>query len=65
MSKKELAEKLGVATDSNSLKQALWGLTDGKKYVELTLKDKPTSRLQKYRLTREGVEYIQGLSPKP
>ena len=58
MSKSELALALNVSPDSNSLKQAIRGLKKGRAYIEYTLKDKPNSRFQKYRITRSGIEAI-------
>ena len=60
-SKKELADKIGIAADANSLKTAIRSLFAVRKYIEHTIKDKPASRMQKYRLTSTGISYIKKL----
>jgi len=57
MSKKEISAKLNIHIDSNSLKLALRDLLD-KNFIEMTLKDKPTSTLQKYRITAQGARLL-------
>lgn len=52
-SKSALSERTGVTTDANSLKQALYRLLD-EKLIDYTIPSKPSSRLQKYRLTDKG-----------
>ena len=59
-SKSELSERVGVTTGANSLKKALRQLLD-EKLIVYTLPDKPTSRLQKYRLTPKGKEVLDAL----
>lgn len=61
-SKSELSERTGVTTDANSLKQALRQLLDGK-LIAYTIPGKPTSRLQKYRLTPKGHALLASLQP--
>lgn len=60
-SKKELAGKIGIAADAHSLKAAIRSLLEDKKYIEQTIKDKPMSRLQKYRLTLAGISHMKKL----
>ena len=57
MSKKEIALKLNIQIDSNSLKSALKDLMD-RDFIEMTLKDKPTSVFQKYRITAKGATHL-------
>ena len=57
LSKKKIAEQLGINADSNSLKTALSALLN-RQWIERTLNVKPTSPLQKYRVTIQGKKQI-------
>ena len=54
----DLAEALSLRSKTGALKRTLNELVAGG-LVEYTLPDKPTSRLQRYRLTRAGGEYLK------
>jgi hypothetical protein len=58
LSKSELSERLGQKEISGQLNNVVRKLL-GDKHIELTIPDKPESRLQKYRLTKKGIEYIK------
>ena len=63
ISRSELATRLGINPKTNSLGQALNQLKNGG-FIEHTLPAKPTSHLQKYRLTEKGTAILQS-SPQP
>jgi len=53
-----LSERLGQKRVSGQLKIVLKKLLSDS-LVEFTIPDKPNSRLQKYRLTKKGMEYLK------
>ncbi|MDY0206402.1 MAG: helix-turn-helix domain-containing protein [Pseudomonas sp.] len=59
MGKAELAQRLGHVSVSGALNRQIKHLLV-QDLVELTIPDKPTSRLQQYRLTAQGVELLKG-----
>lgn len=54
-----LVEKLGLRSKTGALKRSLQELLD-QGFVEYTIPDKPSSRLQKYRLTDQGRARLEG-----
>ena len=59
LSKSELSDRLGQKEISGQLNMVVRKLLDDK-HIELTIPDKPKSRLQKYRLTKKGMDYLKG-----
>ena len=57
MSRKQLSDKLGIVLKANSLHEVIDRLMRSD-FVEYTIPNKPNSRLQKYHLTDEGLNYI-------
>lgn len=57
LSKSHLARKLGLSSVTGQLNRAVAALVD-RRLVEMTLPDRPNSRLQKYRLSSVGRERI-------
>ncbi len=57
--REELMSALGLADRNNFVVQYLRPAIDAG-LVEATVPDKPTSRLQKYRLTPRGLDWLQG-----
>ena len=63
MKPKTIKEIMGLTGRTNRTKfrdQVLKPLLE-EGFVEMTIPDKPTSRLQKYRLTGEGLALLKGL----
>lgn len=58
LSKSEISARLGQKEVSGQLNKIIRGLLK-EKHIELTIPDKPNSRLQKYRLTKKGMEYLK------
>jgi ATP-dependent DNA helicase RecG len=59
LSAAELVNQLGLKSKTGALKRSLQQLIDGG-LAEYTIPDKPTSRLQKYRLTEKGRKVLKG-----
>ena len=55
-----LAEALGLQSKTGSFKRTLAELLE-KELVAYTIPEKPSSRMQKYRLTQKGLESIAKL----
>ncbi|WP_061213905.1 Fic family protein [Syntrophomonas wolfei] len=57
LSRKDIFAAIGMNGDSRSFKRHIEPLlADG--FIEMTVPDKPNSRLQKYRLTDSGKAFI-------
>lgn len=64
MSRRQIQEQLGLRHDEHFRLSYLHpALVAG--LIEMTLPDKPTSRLQKYRLTAKGRAWLATQHPKP
>jgi ATP-dependent DNA helicase RecG len=53
-----LAEAIALRSKTGSLKRTLAELLAGE-LIEYTVPAKPSSRLQRYRLTQAGIEYLK------
>jgi len=62
LSRKEIFAKIGMNGDHRAYKRNIEPLLTGG-YIEMTIPDKPNSKLQKYRLTDKGVAAIHEKEP--
>ncbi len=58
LGKSEISVRLGQKEVSGHLNKVIRELL-AKQDIELTVPDKPNSRLQKYRLTKKGADYLK------
>jgi len=58
LSRKEIFSAIGMSGDTRSFNRNIVPLIDGG-LIEMTVPDKPNSRLQKYRLTAKGKAAIR------
>jgi len=58
LSMSEISVKIGRKHVTGALKRLIQGLLS-KRLIERTIPDKPNSRLQKYKLTKKGTEYLR------
>ncbi len=58
LSANQLSRALGLQSKTGAFKRALQELLE-KRLIEYTIPNKPSSRLQKYRLTKRGIEYLE------
>ncbi len=58
LSAKEITGRIGLTSKSGNVKRALAMLRKNK-YLSYTIPEKPGSRLQKYRLTDKGKEWVE------
>ncbi|MCL2706687.1 MAG: Fic family protein [Dehalococcoidia bacterium] len=58
LSRKEIFAAIGMSSDYRSFKRNIEPLLIGG-YVEMTIPNKPSSQMQKYRLTEKGIEVIR------
>jgi predicted HTH transcriptional regulator len=63
MTRRELQAVLELRAEENFRKKYLMPALDAD-CLEMTIPDKPNSRLQKYRLTQKGVDYVKTQAPK-
>jgi len=59
--KKEILSKIGLSTQTKNYKQIIEPAIKAD-LLEMTIPDKPNSRLQKYRLTEKGKKIIGNLN---
>lgn len=57
LSRRDIAEHLGKKTVSGAINRAISRLLK-QTYIEYTIPEKPSSRMQKYRLTEKGRDYL-------
>ena len=58
LSRKEIFAAIGLNGDSRAFKRHIAPLL-AEGFIEMTVPDKPNSRLQKYRITKKGAEAIK------
>jgi predicted transcriptional regulator len=58
LSRKEIFAAIGLIGDSRSFKRNIEPLM-AEGFIEMTVQDKPNSKLQEYRLTGKGLELIR------
>jgi hypothetical protein len=63
MTRRELQAVLNLRAEQNFRKKYLTPALRGG-YLEMTVPNKPNSRLQKYRLTQKGSAYLKAQGPK-
>ena len=61
MTRTDLLSRLGLSNETRNVRRHLEPLIDAG-LVERTIPDKPTSRLQRYRITDAGRAYLTRLS---
>ena len=61
MTRTDLLSRLGLSNETRNVRRHLEPLIDAG-LVERTIPDKPTSRLQRYRITDAGRTYLNRLS---
>jgi hypothetical protein len=57
LSRKDIFASIGLSGDSRAFKRNIEPLINSG-YIEMTLPDKPSSKLQKYRLTQKGQSIL-------
>jgi len=60
LSRKELFATICMSSDTRSFKRNVAPLIEAG-YIEMTVPDKPRSKLQKYKLTGNGLAVIKGM----
>ena len=56
----ELTQALGLESKTGSFKRTIKDLLE-QNLIEYTIPDKPTSRLQKYRITMKGLQILKDI----
>ena len=59
MSRQEIQKKLGLK-DEKHFREAYQQPAIAADLIEMTVPDKPNSRLQKYRITPKGISFVKG-----
>ena len=63
MSAADLVSALGLESKTGAFKRSIKDMLD-QQLIAYTMPEKPTSRLQKYQITKEGVMRLQSLQEK-